>query len=172
MTSGRVFYGAAIQGNKDRDERAAINARFIQAIKEEGFDVATEHTTSTNYGEAARLLEGSIGPLPPKGRQRTIYVRDKMIGAVESDLAAAIFELSVPSIGTGIEFAHAYLRPKTGHPEIPILVLYEKDYWPQGLSSMVKGAAWGEAENIMISEYGSVDDGRAKIKDFLESIEK
>ena len=165
-----VFYGAAIQGEGRRGDRQNVHSSFISAIKENGFKVATEHTSSTDKSEAMRLLEESIGPLPPKGAERTAYVRDKMIGFVEGDVSACVFELSAPSIGTGIEFAHAYLRPQLGLEEIPILVLYERDFWPNGLSSMVTGVVYGGKTKIIILEYDSYDEAKAKIGEFFSKI--
>jgi len=163
----RVFYGSAIQGAKNRDERVAVHASLIASMKGAGADVLTEHTTGTSKEEAHRLLELSIGPLPPLGPERTSYVRNKMIELVESDIDAAIFELSIPSIGTGIEFAHSYLRPRMGLSEVPILVLYERDYWPNGLSSMVVGIGDDMAPKLSIREYGSLDEAGDIIASFL-----
>ena len=36
---------------------------------------------------------------------------------------AAVFEVSTPSLGTGIEIAHTYLRPRLGLPAIPMLAV-------------------------------------------------
>jgi hypothetical protein len=55
-------------------------------------------------------------------------MRNKMIEAIEGEIKAAIFEVSTPSLGTGIEIAHAYLRLRLGLSRIPLLALYEKDY--------------------------------------------
>ena len=120
----KVFYGAAIQGSTDRKERSHVHEFIINAIKKQGFDVYTEHTTGKTYEEAIKKLEQSIGSMPKEDFQRRIYVRNKMIEGVESDISAAIFEVSTPSLGTGVEFAHAYLRPRMGLKEIPILALY------------------------------------------------
>jgi hypothetical protein len=46
------------------------------------------------------------------GIERRIYVRNKMIEGIESDIAAAVFKISTPSLGTGVEIAHTYLRPR------------------------------------------------------------
>jgi len=35
-----------------------------------------------------------------------------MIEGVEGDIDTAVFEVSTPSLGTGIEISHVYLRPR------------------------------------------------------------
>ena len=135
----KIFYGGAIQGAENREKRAHIHKTIIDTIKQNGCDVYTEHTTGRSYEEAIEKLEQSIGKLPKEELKRRIFVRDKMIEGIEGDIEAAIFEVSTPSLGTGIEIAHAYLRPKMGLKQIPILTLYEKDYWPNNLSTMIRG---------------------------------
>ena len=126
----KVFYGSAIQGAKSREERANVNRFMIESIKENGFDVVTEHTTGTSYEEAIKHLEKAIGPLPEDDYERRVYVRNKMIEGVEGEIEAAVFEVSVPSLGTGVEVSHAYLRPRLGLKEIPVLALYLSVYQP------------------------------------------
>ena len=154
----KVFYGAAIQGSQDREKRAHVHMFIINTIKKQGFDVYTEHTTGKTYEEAIEKLEQSIGKIPKAGIERRIYVRNKMIEGVESDITAAVFEVSTPSLGTGVEIAHAYLRPRMGIKEIPILALYEKDYWPNILSTMIKGISDKEVPNFQLIEYKHIDD--------------
>jgi len=62
------------------------------------------------------LLEKSLGPLQPPGVARTVLIRNKMTEFIEGDIDAAVFEVSTPSLGTGIEIAHAYLRPTICRP--------------------------------------------------------
>jgi len=166
----KIFYGGAIQGNIDREKRSAVHRALISYIKNGGFKVITEHTGGRNFEETAQLLDQSIGPLPPVGLERTIYVRNKMIEAIESDILAAIFEVSVPSLGTGIEIAHAYLRPKSGLSKIPILTLYEKDFWPNKLSSMVLGLDKQEYPHVETIEYSCLDEADVQIQQFLRKI--
>ena len=90
-----IFYGTAIQGARDRSERAHIHIALIDLMKREGHHVISEHTSGRTSEETAQLLERSIGPLPSPGIGRTIYVRNKMIELVESDIGAAVFEVSV-----------------------------------------------------------------------------
>lgn len=165
----KVFYGAAIQGSKNRKERAHVHEFIIQTIKKQGFKVYTEHTTGKTYEEAIKKLEQAIGKLPKDDIQRRIYVRNKMIEAVESDIKAAIFEVSSPSLGTGVEIAHAYLRPKMGLPTIPILALYEKDYWPNKLSTMIRGISKENVPHFNLIEYEKIDDTEKIIVEFLKS---
>ena len=166
----KVFYGAAIQGAKKREERAQVHKFFIETLKEQGFEVATEHTTSTSHKEAIEILERTIGPIPKDGIERRIYVRDKMIEMVEGDIAAAVFEVSIPSLGTGVEIAHAYLRPKMGLKKIPVLALYEKDYWPNKLSTMIKGIDPKKVQHFTLKEYTNLEDAKKHIKEFLNKI--
>ena len=164
----KVFYGAAIQGAENREKRANIHKTIIDIIKKQGFEVYTEHTTGKTYEEAIEKLEQSIGTMPKEDYQRRIYVRNKMIEGVESDISAAIFEVSTPSLGTGIEFAHAYLRPRVGLKEIPILALYEKDYWPNKLSTMIRGISKNEVPNFVLVEYEYIDNTENIIQNFLQ----
>ncbi|MCX6816159.1 MAG: hypothetical protein NT120_04895 [Candidatus Aenigmarchaeota archaeon] len=168
----KLFYGAAIQGAKDRGERAFINRAVIELIKSEGYDVVSEHTTGRSKEETAELLERAIGPLPPSGPQRTIYVRRKMIESIEGDIDAAIFEVSIPSIGTGIEIAYACLRPRKGLTEIPILTLYQRDYWSNGLSSMVKGITPEELPKFYLKDYENLDNAKLYVTEFLRRLSK
>ena len=166
----KIFYGAAIQGAKDRGERAAVNRYLIDLIRKEGYEVVGEHTTGTNREETAQFLERTIGPLPPPGIERTHYVRRKMIELVEGDIAGAVFEVSVPSLGTGIEIAHAYLRPRRGLPEIPILGLYQRDYWPNRLSSMVLGISEEELPNFQLKVYADLEEAEQYILQFFRKL--
>ncbi|MFH1402752.1 MAG: hypothetical protein ABIH11_00610 [Candidatus Altiarchaeota archaeon] len=163
----RVFYGAALQGAIDRSERAQLHSELIRAIRDMGFEVATEHATGRTKEEAVQILEETIGPLPPKGMERTRYIRDRMIGFIEGDVSAAVFEVSTPSLGTGIEIAHAYLRPRMGLSGIPVLALYQTGYWPTNLSSMIRGISAEEAPDFSLREYSNVDDARRIISEFL-----
>ena len=164
----KVFYGAAIQGSKNRKERSHIHKFIINSIKKQGYEVYTEHTTGKSYKEAIEKLEQSIGKLPKDDLKRRIYVRNKMIEGIESDIKAAVFEVSNPSLGTGIEIAHAYLRPRIGLKEIPILALYEKDYWPNKLSTMIRGISTEEMSNFYLVDYNNIKDVEKIIQNFLQ----
>lgn len=164
----KIFYGAAIQGAENRKKRSHIHQFIIEAIKKQGYKVYTEHTTGKTYEEAIAKLEESIGTMPKEDIERRIYVRNKMIEGVESDIAAAIFEVSTPSLGTGIEIAHAYLRPRMDLPEIPILALYEKDYWPNELSTMIRGISKQEISTFELKEYHTIYDLEPLIQDFFQ----
>lgn len=165
-----IFYGAAIQGAKDRTERVPVHQTFIKTIKKAGFDVFSEHTTGQNFAETSSLLEQRFKDLPPVGNERTKFIRDKMIQAIESNLEAAVFEVSVPSLGTGIEIAHAYLRPRLGLRPIPVLALYESDYWPHKLSSMLAGIQQDQIPFYHLKEYNSLEDGCKILLEFLKKI--
>jgi hypothetical protein len=166
----KVFYGAAIQGSRDRKERSSVHEFFISSIKDQGFTVYTEHTTGKTYEEAVQKLEYAIGPLPKDEQQRKIYVRNKMIEAIEGDISAAIFEVSTPSLGTGIEIAHAYLRPRLRLPCIPILACYEKDYWPNKLSTMIKGISKETVPHFTLKVYDNFDEARRIVFNFLTDL--
>ncbi|MDL2123768.1 MAG: hypothetical protein LWX51_11950 [Deltaproteobacteria bacterium] len=165
----KVFYGAAIQGAHDRKERAHIHRAIINAIKNNGYRVISEHTTGESFYETANLLENFIGSLPPVGEERTVFVRKKMIELLESDIDAAIFEVSTPSLGTGIEIAHAYLRSRIGLKQIPVLALYQKNYWPNKLSSMIKGITEQELPHFKVIEYEKPEDVNIIIPELLDS---
>ena len=164
----KVFYGAAIQGAENREKRANIHKTIIDSIKKLGFKVYTEHTTGKTYKEAIEKLEQSIGKMPRDDLKRRIFVRNKMLEGIEGDIVAAVFEVSTPSLGTGVEIAHAYLRPRMGLKEIPILALYEKDYWPNKLSTMIRGISNKEFPNFKLIEYNNIDDVDNIIKIFFK----
>jgi hypothetical protein len=166
----QVFYGAAIQGAKDRKERSQVHEFFITTIQKQGYEVYTEHTTGKTYEEAIQKLEKAIGPIPKDELKRKRYVRNKMIDGVEGDIKAAIFEVSTPSLGTGIELAHAYLRPRMGLFLIPVLALYEKDYWPNKLSTMIKGISKEDVPHFTLKEYKTLKDGKEIINEFLNGL--
>ena len=163
----KVFYGAAIQGARDRRERADINRALMEAIKAAGHVVVTEHTSARTYDEAMRMLEKAFGRLPEKKEERTVFNRVKIIEALESaDLGAAVFDVTVPSLGTGIEIDHACSRKKMGLAEIPILFLYDPSYGRE-LSGMIRGMGEMELPNVTMRDYGSVKEAAAAIRDFL-----
>ena len=163
-----VFFGAAIQGVKNRGERAKTYSELMGFIKSAGFAIVTEHTSATTLPETLMAMESAIGKLPEKDQERWIFVRDKMIEGVEGDIQAAVFEVSVPSLGTGIEIAHAYLRPRMGLSSIPILALYEKDYWPNQLTTMIRGITPEAVPDFQWKEYASMEEAKSLINDFLK----
>ena len=162
-----IFYGSAIQGLEDRKIRAQINECIIDIIKKMGHAVITEHTAGKTYDESIQKLEKAIGKLPPKGLQRRIYVRNHMIDAIEGDINAAVFEVSTPSLGTGIEIAHAYLRPRMQLPTIPVLALYQTDYWPNQLSTMIQGISKEKVPHFQLKEYKDLSEIEALLKEFF-----
>ena len=166
----KVFFGAAIQGASNREERAAVHRLIIKGLKENGGEVISEHTTGKDYDDTIGLLEQILGSLPPIGRDRTVLIRDKMIEFIEGDIDAAFFEVSTPSLGTGIEIAHAYLRPRMGLPEIPVVALYQKDYWPHNLSSMIRGITGDRVHGFKNVEYGDPHEAPKFIKEILEGL--
>ncbi len=85
--------------------------------------------------------------------ERSILIRNKMIEFIEGDIDAAVFEVSTPSLGTGIELAHAYLRPRLGLPAIPVIALYQKNYWPNNLSTMIRGINQDAVPDFVVLEY-------------------
>lgn len=163
----KIFYGAAIQGARNRKERSQVHDFFIKTIQKQDYEVYTEHTTGKTYEEAIKKLELAIGPLPKNELERKIYVRNKMIEAIEGDIKAAIFEVSCPSLGTGIEIAHAYLRPRVGLAGIPVLALYEKEYWPNKLSTMIQGISTEKIPLFSLKEYTNLEDGKKILKQFF-----
>jgi len=168
----KIFFGAAIQGAHNREERAAVHRLIINAINNCGCEVVSEHTTGKDYDSTIQLLEKRLGSLPPKGLERTIFIRNKMIELIEGDIDAAVFEVSTPSLGTGIEIAHAYLRPRMGLPEIPVVALYQEDYWPNNLSSMIRGIPADEAPNFVLKVYNDPTDAEEFMPELLQGIKK
>ena len=168
----KIFFGAAIQGASNRKKRAAVHREIVDAIKRCGCQVISEHTTGEDYESTAVLLEKTLGPLPPKGMERTVLIRNKMIEFVESDIGAAVFEVSTPSLGTGIEIAHAYLRPRLGLPAIPVFALYQKDYWPNKLSTMIRGITEDQVPGFVVKEYDEPGDAAEFIPELLGSVRR
>lgn len=166
----KIFFGAAIQGATNREERAGVHRMIIDAIKSCGCEVISEHTTGKDYQSTIGLLEDKLGSLPPKGMQRTILIRNKMIEFIEGDIDAAVFEVSTPSLGTGIEIAHAYLRPRLGLPEIPVIALYHNGYWPNDLSTMIKGITGDAVSKFQLKRYDDSRQAPAFIKEILADL--
>ncbi len=168
----KIFFGAAIQGAQNREERAAVHRLIIDAIKSCGCEVISEHTTGRDYDATAQLLEKSLGTLPPKGMQRTVMIRNKMIEFIEGDIDAAVFEVSAPSLGTGIEIAHAYLRPRLGLAAIPVIALYQKGYWPNHLSTMIRGITREHVPDFLVKEYDDPANAREFVPELLNDLVK
>ena len=95
----RIFYGGAIQGNQVRSASAERHRSVIGLLKEMGHEVCTEHTTGKTPEESAALLDKAIGPLPPLGIERTIYVRNKMIEFIEGDIGLLFLRYLSPASG-------------------------------------------------------------------------
>jgi hypothetical protein len=168
----KIFFGAAIQGAQNREERAEVHRLIIDTIKRCGHEVLCEHTTGKDYDATAHLLEKSLGTLPPQGMARTVLIRNKMIQFIEGDIDAAIFEVSTPSLGTGIELAHAYLRPRLGLPTIPVTALYQEDYWPNNLSTMIRGITADAAQHFMLKVYDDPADAPEFMPEVLKDLIK
>jgi len=166
----KIFFGAAIQGAQNREERAAAHRLIIDAIKNCGCEVLSEHTTGKDYDATAKLLEKTLGPLPAQGLARTVLIRNKMIELIEGDIDAAVFEVSTPSLGTGIEIAHAYLRPRLGLTPIPVLALYQKNYWPNNLSTMIRGITKEDVPGFVVKEYDEPADTAEFIPELIERL--
>ena len=169
----RVFYGAVIQGAKDDAEkakRASINRTLIDTIKEEGYEVFSEHTAGKTKQETAKIFEREFGPLPASGIEREIAIRDILIQGIEGDVCAAIFEVSVPSSGVSVEFTHAYLRPRLGLPEIPILTVYKNNSCHHDLTTMIKGISPAEIPNLTQRKYHELEQAKTYVREFLSGI--
>lgn len=169
--SKRIYYGAAVQGAIEFGNRADINRLLVGTIKAEDFTVVSEHNViGRSKEETRKILEGAIGPLPTSKKERHSHIRNKALELVEGDICAAIFEVSVPSHGVGVELTHAYLRPRRGLSRIPILALYENGYWPNDLSCMIGGIQEGEVPLFELYEYENLDDVTRYIKRFLQKV--
>ena len=166
----KIFYGGAIQGAINRPERAHAHRLIIDALKENGCEVLSEHTTGVDVAATAGLLVKSIGPLPADRFERAALIRRQMIEMVEGDIDAAVFEASVPSLGTGIEMAHVYLRPRLGLKPIPVIALYQQDYWPNKLSTMITGITSSECACFEIIEYPSPETASVFIPEVIDLI--
>ncbi len=166
----RIFFGGAIQGAQNRPERAHAHRLIIEALKENGCDVLSEHTTGEDVAATSALLVRSIGPLPADRLERAALIRRQMIEMIESDIDAAVFETSVPSLGTGIEIAHAYLRPRLGLKPIPVIALYQQDYWPNNLSTMITGITSTDCACFEIIEYPSPETATVFIPEVINKL--
>ena len=90
----KIFFGAAIQGAHNREERARVHRLIIDALKSCGCGVVSEHTTGRDYDATAQLLEKTLGTLPPKGMERTVLIRNKMIEFISYLISIAKCRLS------------------------------------------------------------------------------
>ncbi len=93
-----------------------------------------------------------------------------MIEFIEGDIDAAFFEVSTPSLGTEIEIAHAYLRPRLGLPATPVFALYQKNYWPNNLSTMIRGITKDEVANFVVKEYDEPGNAAEFIPELLAGL--
>ncbi len=169
----KFFFGAAIQGHRTWGSHAKVYDKIIQLIKNSGHTVLTEHTTGLTRSETIHKLEQKIGPLPDDEYQSRVYVRNKMIEMLElDDLSGIVFEVSVPSLGTGVEIAHAYLRKQLGLKPASILVLYKKGFWPNKLSTMVKGIPLDQFPNFILHEYDDLKDLEHAVLSFVQICKK
>ncbi len=167
----KIFFGSAIQGAQDREARAKVYRQIIDIIKSCGFELFTEHATSNSYQEAMAIWQEKIGSLPKSELDRRIVIRNQVISWLEGDeIGAAIFEVSVPSLGTGIELTHACLRSKSGLKAIPILALYQKDFWPNKLSTMIQGITPEKVPGFQLKEYQDINQAEGNIKEFLNQV--
>jgi hypothetical protein len=169
---GTVFYGAAVQGAPNRGERAHINRALIDRIEDHGYHVPLKQTTGRTREETAAICERDLGPLPPFGtRERKAETRRRNLMVMhDPGLLAAVFEVSLPSTGTGMEIVEAYKRPKDGLVEIPILALYETGFWPNDLTVMVSGIADDELPNFKLREYTELAEAKEHISRFLATL--
>jgi hypothetical protein len=165
-----IFYGAAIQGAINREKRASVHRLAIETIQRIGFTPLSEHTAGRDKTETAVLLEKAIGKVP-EGVSRSSHIRRTMLGFIDGHLTGVIFEASIPSIGTGIELHHACTRVERGLPAVPILTLYQKGYWPSGLSTMVRGIEKDELPFFQLVEYEHMVDFVHNIKRFLGNLD-
>ena len=168
----KVFFGAAIQGSEIREKRARVHRQIMDVIIGCGCKLISEHTAGIDFQDTRRLLEETFGPMPPRGMERRIFIRNKMIEHIEGDIDAAVFEVSTPSLGTGIELAHAYLRPRMGLPLIPVIALYQKDYWPNNLSAMISGINQEQVPGFYLKEYDQQEGFAQFIPELIEKIRR
>jgi hypothetical protein len=168
----KIFFGAAIQAHKEFGERRAVYRHILSTLKNLGASICTEHTTGETREEIIAMQEKAIGPTPPAGPARTRYVRDKLIGFIEGDIDAAVFEVSTPSLGTGVELTHAYLRKRLGLKPIPVLALYERDFWLNNLSTMIKGLSEESAGDFRLVEYKGYDELTQALRHFIDVIKR
>jgi hypothetical protein len=62
----KIFFGAAIQGAHNREERAAVHRVIIDAIKSCDCEVISEHTTGGDYEATAQFWRRLWEPCPRK----------------------------------------------------------------------------------------------------------
>lgn len=167
----KFFFGAPIQGHSTWGTHVEIYQAIIETIKNNGHTILSEHTTGHTRAESSQKLEHAIGPMPKEEYPRRVYVRNKMLEMIESpDLSGIVFEVSVPSLGTGVEIAHAYLRERLGLESVPILVLYKKDFWPNKLSTMVRGVPLDKFPHYDLQEYDDLSELKTRVQAFVDSV--
>lgn len=166
-----IFYGAAIQGEKSLGGRAIVHETLIRAMRNRGFRVLLDHTGGRDRESISTRMEDSLGELPPYGTQeRRRIVRDRLIDMIEGDICGAVFEVSTPSLGTGVEITHACLRPRLGFPAIPILLLYEEGFWEHDLSTMIAGIERPEDPTVHLVRYRDLPHAEEELLCFLAGL--
>ena len=165
-----LFYGAAIQGSSNKGGRVQVNQELICFIRGRGFNVISEHEGGQTVKQTTEFLEQKFDAHPNGIALRREFIRNRILRKIEDpQTCCCIFEVSTPSTGTGAEIAHAYLRPRIGITAIPILALYQTDYWPNGLSLMIRGINPSEIP-LTLKEYTGIEEAKAHIADFLRKL--
>jgi hypothetical protein len=57
-----------------------------------------------------------------------------------------------------------------GLPEIPVVALYQKDYWPHNLSSMIRGITADRVSGFRNMEYDDPNQAPEFIKEIMEGL--
>lgn len=68
--------------------------------------------------------------------------------------------MSIPSLGTGIETAHEYLRFHMGLVCILVFVFYEKEFWSNKLLTMIAGISPEAAPHFFLRNMKILMTGR------------
>ena len=137
----KIYFACSITGGR-QDESAYT--QLVDAMLAAGHDVPTAAIAGPGY----HSLEGHHDAVE-------VYTRD-VTWIEESD--ALVAEVSTPSHGVGYEISYALERGK------PVLCLYQQDVT---VSKMLTG---NTMPGIQVQAYKNVEEGIAKMNDFLQGI--
>jgi hypothetical protein len=59
------------------------------------------------------------------------------------------------------------MRPRLGLTAIPVFALYQKDYWPHNLSTMIRAICRDEVPDFVVKEYDDPADAAKFIPELL-----
>jgi hypothetical protein len=140
-----------------------LNWDFVQFMKEKGARVLSEHVGGRNLEERTELFRRNTG----EDQSDDAFVRRADLGWVdESDCVVAVINKS--SFGVGMEIQRAIDKPGLGMNPTPVLCLLSNDIIARQ-SKMITGITGEENPGFKLVRYGTVEEAKTLINDFLLS---